>query len=216
MKSITFIAWLVMRIIPGHKTQTRRIISHLLDNRGPRWGPQGWEDWHGKKIRCPYKEGDRLCVREEHYLYGQWIVKGKTKTGRDKQIFVRSLYNREVKFSDNPPPNWVPNSFMGGLAWYKRISRFMPSRASRITLEIVNVRPERILDISEADALAEGIEDRGPLGLSAFGIDRSETARDAFFYLWTKVHGPGSLDHNPWVWVFEFKVIEVKKETIFL
>ncbi len=64
---------------------------------------------------------------------------------------------------------------------------FMPRWASRITLEITAVRVERLQDISEADARAEGV-----------------TAVCAYRKLWEKIHGPGSWDVNPYVWVVEF------------
>jgi hypothetical protein len=216
MKSIIFITLLVMRIIQGLKTQTRRIINHPLDDRGPRKVGDTWEDWHGQKIKCPYKVGDQLYVREEHYRYGQWIIQGKTKTGRDKRVFVPSLHNKEVRFPNHTAFQCMSNSEIGVQAWYKRISRFMPAKAARITLEVTNVRAERVCDITDSDALAEGIENRGALGYSAFGIDQSETPRAAFLYLWDVIHSPELHTANPWVWVFDFKVVSIKKEAIFL
>ena len=71
----------------------------------------------------------------------------------------------------------------------------MPRWASRITLEITEVRVERLQDISEDDARAEGVEYE----------DCWTTYRQAFEGLWCKINGSGSWDANPWVWVIEFR-----------
>jgi hypothetical protein len=73
----------------------------------------------------------------------------------------------------------------------------MPRWASRITLEVVSVRVERLQDISRVDAIAEGCCDPD-----------SSTPKLAFEMLWQSINGPGSWEANPWVWVVEFKRIE--------
>lgn len=108
---------------------------------------------------CPYgKPGDKLWVREEHYRYGHWQqVHGvKTKTGKTKWQFVAD--SDEVLF--DPPKSFKKSIHENGastVTWHKRLARFMPRNLSRITLEIVNIRAERLQDISEADAKAEGV-----------------------------------------------------------
>lgn len=108
------------------------------------------------------------------------------------------------------------------LRW--RPSIHMPRWASRITLEIAGVRVERLQDISEADAIAEGIERgvgfpgwyRYPLpgdseGLAESGrLGKVPTAFPKLAYraLWESINGPGSWDANPWVWVVEFKTVK--------
>jgi hypothetical protein len=72
--------------------------------------------------------------------------------------------------------------------------------ASRITLEITGVRVERLQDISEADAIAEGCQ--------CSGVPASLTNRGAFAKLWESINGTGSWDANPWVWVVEFRRCE--------
>jgi hypothetical protein len=88
----------------------------------------------------------------------------------------------------------------------------MPRWASRILLEIVSVRVERLQDISEADARAEGITPHEVRQFAIFGASEEERAaiyRDAavgpYRGLWQQINGPGSWDANPWVWVVEFK-----------
>lgn len=93
---------------------------------------------------------------------------------------------------------------------------FMPRWASRITLEVTSVRVERLQDISEADAMAEGItygptfDEEGRSG--GYHWDRSRededvypTAVQAYRQLWMGINGPDSWDANPWVWVLEFR-----------
>ena len=74
----------------------------------------------------------------------------------------------------------------------------MPRTYSRILLEITGIAQERLHNISNGDALAEGVEPR--LGHSA---------AHCFSLLWKSIHGPNSWDVNPWVWVIKFKKLEV-------
>jgi hypothetical protein len=76
----------------------------------------------------------------------------------------------------------------------------MPRWASRILLEIVSVRVERLQDISDADAWAEGIDKAEVLSMPC-----ADGAVAAYSVLWEQINGPGSWDANPWVWVVEFK-----------
>ena len=91
-------------------------------------------------------------------------------------------------------PDW---DTMDGWKW--RPSIFMPRDASRITLEVTNASVERLNDISEADAIAEGCQ--------CAGVPGSLTNREAYAKLWESINGKGSWDSNPWVWVVEFKRI---------
>ena len=85
----------------------------------------------------------------------------------------------------------------------------MPRWASRITLEITGVRVERLQEISEKDAIAEGCI------CPNYGIDDywkkagdPDTPADVFMELWQSINGPESWSANPWVWVIEFKRLE--------
>jgi hypothetical protein len=99
---------------------------------------------------------------------------------------------------------------------------FMPRWASRITLEVTGVRVERVQDISERDAIAEGIEEADASeNVETYersfasrwrNYDTSDptntycvTARESYRSLWESINGPGSWTANPWVWVVEFK-----------
>jgi hypothetical protein len=89
----------------------------------------------------------------------------------------------------------------------------MPRAASRLTLEITNIRIERLNHISEADAIAEGVtwrkcDDFNPVPIAGPYGPCSGPARAAYYALWESINGPGSWEANPWVWVVEFKRIQ--------
>jgi hypothetical protein len=103
-----------------------------------------------------------------------------------------------------------------------RPSIFMPRWASRITLEITNVRVQRLQEISESDAKAEGIIWRGgfePYGFThradsdpRYGaIEHFDMAREAYRKLWDSINGPRSWDSNPWVYAVSFKIIAAER-----
>lgn len=199
-RPILFSGAMVRAILDGRKTQTRRVCK--VAYHAGEWAhaahpardgmPVFW--WDGQKgeaisgraeftqkayetgAACPYGQpGDRLWVRET------WNC---IDTGRltQRQDWVR------YRATDGEEMHWRP-------------SIFMPRWASRITLEIVGVRVERVQDISEADALAEGVE-RVPTW-AAYSM------RDKFWALWDSINGPRGYgwNANPWVWVVEFKCI---------
>ncbi|MEM1189895.1 MAG: hypothetical protein AAGI72_15290 [Pseudomonadota bacterium] len=97
-----------------------------------------------------------------------------------------------------------------------RHGRFMPRWASRITVEIISVRIERLRDISEEDAQAEGADradfseftDEEIALLDYPSANRDTPYRNAFSLLWDSLNGPGSWNANPWVWVISFKRME--------
>ena len=89
---------------------------------------------------------------------------------------------------------------------------FMPRWASRILLEIIDIRVERLQDISEADARAEGITDGGCLSCGEHEpcgcTNPTPDARDSYIRLWESINGADSWAANPWVWVVEFRRID--------
>jgi hypothetical protein len=92
-----------------------------------------------------------------------------------------------------------------------RPSIHMPRWASRITLEITDVRVERLQDISEADAVAEGCKPIRPeLMLDGLIVRPGRSAVEEFRLVWEQIHGHGggSWEKNPWVWVIGFKKLE--------
>ena len=132
--------------------------------------------------------GDRLWVRETWATTEQSGVHPS-----DAELVYRAT-----------DPGWES---MEGWRWKPSIH--MPRWASRITLEGTGVRVERLRDISEADAIAEGITWNQGIVQSGYGIDLSTThvsARGAFRELWESIYGPGSWNLDPWVWVTSFKM----------
>lgn len=131
--------------------------------------------------KCPYgKSGDILWVRET------W-----------QYVDIPDDYTGYV-YKASGGLDWE----MSNDEWIWRPSIFMPRAACRIFLQITDVRVERLQDISEADAIAEGVE---KLGLYP-GYDIS--SRGKFNGLWTNINGAESWEKNPWVWVISFKRIE--------
>lgn len=193
-------------------------------------------------IRCPYGQpGTTLWVREawadEHPLAiqdGRYSQPGRAGIPGPPPVSFRTIYRADGeplqvwRNGDQSYPYWTrsgpaseidadfptvcSNYQRGGKAIYWGPSIQMPRWASRITLEITSVRVERLQDISEADAAAEGVTAKWEPGCSgrlmeALGGFSFRPAASAYADLWESLHGPGSWDANPWVWVVEFKRI---------
>ena len=199
-RPILFSGEMVRAILEGRKTQTRRIIKlprdcswyHAADpvNDGNflKHGLEGY--WHVEELPCPYgKPGDRLWVREAHafvpepaYRCSTGIIQKVNPVDSYQACVYRENFDRARSFS------WRP-------------SIHMPRWACRILLEITGVRVERLQDISEEDALAEGVDNSLHLGGGRF-------ATENFAHLWWMINGDGSWESNPWVWCISFRRIE--------
>ena len=227
-RPILFSGAMVRAILAGEKTQTRRIVkpqpvpyaefNNSLAFVGPTICQPGYlaigvDAVPGSigLLKCPYGQpGDRLYVRESYFQFGHWEpVTGKlTKGGRQKWAFVPD--SKDVIFDSSAVPGgtWRLGRHNVGFetpAWHKRLGRFMPRAASRITLEITGIRVERLQEINEDDARAEGvIIDRSAAESSGMW---DAAHRRAYHILWNSINGPGSWDANPFVWVVEFKRI---------
>lgn len=207
-RPILFSAPMVRAILEGRKTQTRRIVkmpSDLIDRVqfvraefadkstpgqcGAFWAMEG-DGPVGPPISCKYGQaGDRLWVRET------WMEDHSATTDEHGRLPI--LYRATCL--NHPAERWRP-------------SIHMPRWASRIDLEVTGVRVERLQDISEADAIAEGL-DRVNDGAAQFGVHGLATSwrndpREAFCALWESINGDRSWDTNPFVWVIEFKRIK--------
>lgn len=227
-RPILFNGEMVKAILEGRKTQTRRIMRRQPDAveyfkrgeattntdakhailrcynnpKGFRKCASGWSA--GATYKTPFSEfnvGDRLWVRETFAVYG------------DKDYHT-------IHYRANHPHH-VGQKGMG----YKP-SIHMPRWACRLVLEITNIRVERLNDIFEADAIAEGVKpvsvpDYVPVEGGYTRANRTmwkgyqnnerayrDTAKDSFMSLWQSVYGADLWVANPWVWVVEFKVIQ--------
>ncbi|HEX2655591.1 MAG TPA: hypothetical protein VHN11_18325 [Xanthobacteraceae bacterium] len=223
-RPILFSSEMVRALLDGRKTQTRRVVKpqppavardvftfHHPDPRTHFYGFDGEAlmDWAQP---CPYGEvGDRLYVREtwqnSNHPFGPYE--------QDCLVFYRADYLDDPLGADlERSPDGIRREW--------RPSIHMPRAASRITLEVTGVRVERLQDISEPDAIAEGIYSIGQHDCPVFGShplwwheptdQRScsmESARTAYATLWDSLNAPHGYgwDTNPWVWVVEFKRI---------
>lgn len=196
-KPILFSAPMVKALLDGTKTQTRRILKHygLIATAQP-IGSMTWEVVPVKKKPPPYAVGDRLWVKEACWLYGIWENGGKTKTGKTKHHFhllnisaVRFSKPDNIAYWERPATreNPIGTPSEPGFSW--RTGMFMPRRYSRLTLTVTDVRVQRLMNISEKDAVAEGVADRG-----------------AYIELWKTLHGPTSWVENPWIVAVSFTV----------
>jgi hypothetical protein len=209
-RPILFSKPMVQALLEGRKTQTRRLIKPDPDIAGH------WKEWTSDRIdqwirMCPYGVvGDYLWVRELHWRWGKWIKNGLTKSGRTKWTFF-SVGN-SVRYAENAPKTTAKRD--GECGWVYRHARFMFHAHSRIKLEITNVRVERLQDISEEDAVAEGIESiQGGTHLWInYSIRRDESdwfrsPIDSYRSLWESINGVGSWDENPFVWKLKLKKV---------
>ena len=208
-RPIIFSAPLVRAILSGAKTQTRRVVKRYsadcigwFDDGDGLWAQRFIDPSSGRpylkswRDRCPHgRPGDRLWVREtwKHIEGGAiYDASGGIVDSFDDEIIYRA--NR-------------PNHLYG--PW--RSARYMPRWASRLTLEITDVRVERLQDISEADAVAEGCKPIRPeLVQDGLIVRPGRSAVEEFRLVWEEIHGGGSWEKNPWVWVIEFKKLEQK------
>lgn len=228
---------MVRALLDGRKTQTRRPVKpqpELTQKSGFSWNGvvygAGSNDRETNRnfahAKCPFgKPGDRIWVRETWALLGNedgccvdWndnLCKGDEKTAA--RIYRASCEQRHGDYglwSIPDDADWKPHTenekFEG--AW--RPSIHMPRWASRILLEITDVRVERLHSISERDALSEGLfqlpaSGRYCLqpGMQYFGM-ASYSAKEVYSWLWASIYDEESWAANPWVWVIEFKRID--------
>lgn len=191
-RPISFTAPMVRAILACTKTQTRRVvkITHRTPGLAACLEPAdpAWVRPATAAQLCPYGQpGNRLWVRE---------------------AFRTDSSHNHLPPSEVPPAWALQYEADGdvrpglGLADGKlRPPMFMPRTASRLLLEVVSVRVERLQAISEADAEAEGVD----FLRHAPEADETLTAAQLYRCLWDAINGDGAWDANPWVWVVEFK-----------
>lgn len=174
---------MVRAILEGKKTQTRRVL-----NRDKLYNGFAFDDPRIARA-CPYGQpGDKLWVRESMKIHpdGVWHY-----SADDATVYCKPEHESDMII-------WAHHKETGHCP-----SIFMPRWASRITLEVTGVRVERLHDISEDDAIAEGME-VVPIGASTW------SDRHSFMILWNRINGARgySWESNCWVWVVEFKRVD--------
>jgi hypothetical protein len=173
IRPIVFSTPMVKAILSGHKKQTRRIVKPPFagwitdENLKTEWA-------NALKEKCPYgMAGDILWVRETW----QYVEFGREP---EEQGYVYKASNNGKDWQDNDTE------------WKWKPSIFMPKAACRLFLKITGIRVERLQDISDEDAAAEG-------------VSIHPSARMAFASLWDKINGKNNWNSNPFVWVISFE-----------
>lgn len=220
-RPILFSTPMVQAILNGNKTQTRRTKGLDEINKHPdRYmfdqmidGIQHGEDLETLKeieIKCPFgKPGDVLYVKEK-FTYITFL-----KELRPGYASHQSLIEWMRQNNFKSPVLYYDNDVEHDLYIWKP-SIYMSKMIARIWLEIIDVRVERLQDISEKDAISEGIhqtfisDNRADCAWKNY-MDNGRGSlqpKDSFNSLWESINGADSWSNNPWVWVVEFKRIE--------
>lgn len=216
-RPILFSAEMVRAILAGRKTQTRRVVKPQSDSFITHCYPEQTDDFSAQTglwiaatgdrgtskaqgtFECPYGvPGNRLWVRETWWTYPHVISNRLMRDGADTWPKVNG---EPIAYAaDGDTDIWL------NLKWIKKPSIFMPRWASRITLEVKEVRIEKLQEISEEDCLAEGCPDE--LG-SEYCIDGMSCRKAWYADLWDSInnqrgHGWKS---NPFVWAITYNAI---------
>ncbi len=235
-KPIPFTRAMALAAWEGRKTQTRRVLKNIPDGATnasfchPAPSKPGWQSlrpgiyvdgvqdmWFVGPSK--FYVGDRLWVREPYWQHGHWelIPGATTKGGKPKWGFVPTRCDAPV--FDRP------REFRAGLRhdgteakprWYARLARFMPCEYSRQTLIVTDVRAQRLQDISEEDAIAEGaLKMRCEIDDKPHFYNDAErgTHKIGFAGIWAHINGAESWDANPWVVAVSFKTIRANVDS---
>ena len=218
-RQILFSGPMVRAILDGSKTQTRRLQGLNLINECPcDWEFSGQVDdefgWcfnqisksnapnecQGLAIKCPYGVvGDRLWVKETWGVLDHAEHDVAYKADRHIQRFLDGI----------PGAAWFEADWRKVINTKKdrwRPSIFMPHWASRITLEITELRVQRLQDISEDDARAEGVAQGFLFPTDPMTASVTPSFRKEFARAWESInHKKHPWESNPWVWAISFK-----------
>jgi hypothetical protein len=232
-RPIPFSGEMVRAILEGRKTQTRRVLRKQPLDILPMKIPNAWvtlqtrDPNHGQHIRCRFGvPGDQLWVRETwkiaSFMEGEPVeFQYKADGAMAEENLCSDNWEYEdwyervcIQSTDQLEKMACPKDEDGIYHWETgksplpwRPSIFMPRWASRIQLEIVNIRVERVQEIKTKDIIAEGVRpDEHYLG-------SANRYRHAFDYLWDSLNSKRGFgwDVNPYVWVIEFKRVEENK-----
>ncbi|EAY0927131.1 hypothetical protein AH714_08665 [Salmonella enterica] len=198
-RGMIFNGEMVRAILDGRKTQTRRPVKNVRPDNcltiHPATATRNGAHTHvmdaPKHGLCPFGAvGDRIWVRE---TFG-WQIRRDPLGGTGEFRVYRATTPDAVRYQtasgEVAPMKWIP-------------SIHMPRPAARIMLEITDVRVERVRDITEDDAQAEGVRP------ACYEITPPEAAyRVSFGEVWRNIYGEKSWDVNSWCWVIEFRRLQ--------
>ncbi|CUI86526.1 hypothetical protein [Achromobacter sp. 2789STDY5608621] len=240
-RPILFTGPMVRAILAGNKTQTRRVVKLPHTNPLGQWepttvggpgvrfsdgtpAPEQPAIWHtrtGDALLCPYGQpGDRLWVREA-FRFAASLDRLSPNDVGEKALdagyntpWAPTQFEADGRRAgawhgfDTPPTVTTPGKLRPGI--------HMPRWACRLVLEITGVRVERLNDISEEDARAEGCPftwDGNQYEPPPPEVDSWQGyGRASFSLLWSQINGPESWNSNPWVWVVEFRRADTDKK----
>lgn len=211
MKGICFIEPMFHKVVKGEKTQTRRMIVsrtgyfQVESRNGVIFDIWQTDDneWCGDNlvpVNPKYQVGEKVYLKEPYFIFDE----------EDNSCLYKYLpkvdWLTDKEFLDNV------NSISRLQGWKNKL--FMPESAARYFIEITAVRAERLQDITEADCIKEGI-DRIDFPAIHFGIEEGEyfnwlgnTPQEAYASLIDKINGKGTWEKNPFVWVYDFKLVK--------
>lgn len=199
---------MVATTLAGLKTETRRLMSPQPD-----WLKGEVMSWKGAiglvdQMASPYgRPGDLLWLKEDWRVEDGSVARGRLRIGyRDgssRWVDVPCAEVLERLAAD------LAQAPAGAARW--RRARFMFGWASRALLEVVEVRAERLQDITFAGAVAEGLQAAGKGWQATPDAPWHANPVHAYRWLWDAIHGPGAWDANPYVWVVGFDVAKVER-----
>lgn len=236
-RPILFSGAMVRAILAGEKTQTRRVVkpqfgpeampAEMCAETAEGWQTSGhsgrwWDDCNGDAdaaVYCPYGQpGDRLWVREtcrakelsDEEARQRAIDYGDEEDaqyGLDGVVYLADNHFEPIKNTLESGDRWIDLNSYGKRKGATVPAIHMPRWASRITLEITDVRVERLQDISEADARAEGAPPSHPtIDAVSRSFGYEDFPRSWYAQLWDSINAKTApWSSNPWVWVIEFK-----------
>lgn len=199
IKPILFNTEMVRAILDGRKSCTRRVVK-----------PQPTARYGAQCIKPPYQPGDILYVRETWERFECWNCEGDERGNCPKEPQKSVLDETCGCYMYR-----ATDEISGDARWHPSIR--MPKEAARIWLKVTDVKIERLRDVTEDGAKAEGaIDNRGFIHSPENEYDRIHTAKEHFIKIWNSTIKKSDLDRygwdaNPWVWVIEFERCEKPK-----
>jgi hypothetical protein len=199
MKSLLFSSEMVRAILAGTKTQTRRIVKDQFPPQ-PDGDSRSIESAMYHSDRKLFRVGSIIYVRETFALSGPLLIFYKANSTDIENAGLKGMYNFK----------WTP-------------SIYMPKELSRIALKITAIRVERLQNISESDAIAEGVNKLNMSFMQSMTMpilyqNYSNTREifndglvnpiESYQTLWEKINGQGSWALNPLVYAITFEVLE--------